>query len=65
MKGSKSGADPELDFGGSICLFHEKSFLILLFTIGNIAVWWVMPSGPLDPPLLKMQVDKKIAYYFA
>ena len=33
--------------GGPNCLFHVKSFLKLLFAIGNIAVWGggVMPSG--------------------
>ena len=34
-----AGADPELDFGwGLNCIFHVKSFLKLLFAIGNIAV---------------------------
>ena len=33
------GHNPELDFGGHRCLFYEKTFLTLLFAIGNIAAW--------------------------
>ena len=40
------GHYPELDFGGHKCHFHVKSFLTLLFTIGNIAIW-----GPCPPNL--------------
>ena len=36
--GHKLDHNPELDFGGHKCLFHLKSFLSLLFAIGNIAV---------------------------
>ena len=39
--------DPELDFGrGPFCLFHVRSFLTLLFSIGNIAIW----GGGARPP---------------
>ena len=30
--------------GGLYSLFHVKSFLALLFTIGNIAVWGMAPA---------------------
>ena len=57
--GSKSGADPELDFEDLNYLLHVKSFLTLLFAIGNIAVWRPCPVGPLNPTLLKIPIDKK------
>ena len=37
--GSRAGL-----WGGLNCLFHVKSFLMLLFAIGNIAVW--APPAP-------------------
>ena len=47
-----AGADPELDFGGRglYCLFHVRSFLTLLFAVGNIAIWVAM--APLIRPEL-------------
>ena len=33
-----AGVDPELEFGGLNCVFHVKSFLLLLLAIGSIAV---------------------------
>ena len=38
-------------FAGLHCLFHMKSFLILLFAISNIAIWGAMaprPPGSVD-----------------
>ena len=43
------GVDPELDFGGVNCLFHVKSFLTLLFAIGNIADWGPWRPAPCIP----------------
>ena len=41
------GRNPELDFWGDHkCLFHVKSFITLLFAIGNIAVWGSCPPAP-------------------
>ena len=46
------GHNPELDFGGHNCLFHVKSFVILLFAIGNIAFWGNGPLPPGSTPVL-------------
>ena len=40
------GHNPELDFGGHNCLYRVKSFLTLLFAIGNIAIWGTMAPRP-------------------
>ena len=45
--------NPKLDFGGHKCLFHVKSYLTVLFGIGNIAVWgamapWICPCPVLN-----------------
>ena len=29
------------------CLFHVRSFLTLLFAIGNIAIWGAWPPSPI------------------
>ena len=64
-KGPKIRGRSRAGLGGPNCLFHVKSFLALLYTIGNIAVWGgVMPSGPLNPPLLKIQTDTKSLIVF-
>ena len=47
------GHNQELDCGGHKCCFCMKSFLTLLFTIGNIKVWG---HSPLEPPLAIFQV---------
>jgi len=43
-----SGVDTELEFwgGGLFCLFHLRSFLMLMFAIGNVAVWGTMATQP-------------------
>ena len=45
--------DPELDLeAGLNYLCHVKSFLTIVFAIGNIAIWGSHgPNHPLDPPL--------------
>ena len=64
VKGSKSGADPELDFGELNCLFYARGFFALLFAIRSIAVWEAMAPSPLNEVLPKIQIDKKVPYYF-
>ena len=43
---SFGGHNQELDFGGYRCLFHMKSFLILLSAIGIMAIWGPWPPVP-------------------
>ena len=40
----KTGTDPELKNGGASIFFNVKSSSILLFSIGNVAVWGGMPQ---------------------
>ena len=51
-------ADPELEFGGGGSLsLHVKSFLALLFAIGDIAVW--VGHAP-QPPGCRQVQGKKV-----
>ena len=44
-----AGTDPELEFGGLI-VFLVKRFLTLLFAIGNITIWAMVPGPPGSVP---------------
>ena len=54
MPSPSAGVDLELDFGGRAII---ESFLMLLFTIGNIAVWGTMAPRP--PGSAPVPVDFK------
>ena len=43
-----------MDFGGRNGLFHERSFLALLYAVGNIAFWgpWLLRPPGSAPVLL-------------
>ena len=56
MDGCETGTDPELDFGGPTCLFHVKSSLTLLCTMGNITVGGHGSPAPGSVPVVAYDI---------